>query len=334
MGDLTDSCYFTVSYISKLFVGLELSILTIVYFTMEKVSVRPNIIFLLNIDNIPVVSLIMILRYVFLHLFHSPCVYCSRSSQTGEGHFFFTGLHTSRLFSIMRHLMTHRSTTPTSSTSSPSLAASARSSPFLSPGTPRRRSDPALLTHSVTNNPMYLRVEHNNAESEDDWTGGTGDSWTGTSDSGFFIGSNVSQPQEGRNHFILPSGPPPPLPTRGPPMGHYADINITTMDPNSQYVQITRQGHVYDVPNCDTMDPQNTYQVPRRHISPSKSQSGISRLSITDDYCQMSSVTLTREIKRNGSLPVSRPPPVPPHQKGVSSPTAWANSPANFQSSH
>lgn len=270
------------------------------------------------------------------------CLYIVyRSSQTGEGHFFFTGLHTSRLFSVMRFLMTQRSTTtPTSSNSSPLLTSSVSSSPLLSPGNPRRRSDSSLLTHSVQANPLYHRVERN-TESEDDWTGGTGDSWTGTSDSGFFVGSNVPQPQEGRNHFILPSGPPPPLPFRASPTvstNQYADINVSTMDPNNQYVQLSRQGHVYDVPNSDALTDatQTTYQVPRRHIPPSSSQDPISRLSITDDYCQMNSVTLTRElnIKRNGSLPMVRPPPVPPHQKGVVPATAWANSPSNYQSSH
>ncbi len=227
--------------------------------------------------------------------------------------------------------MTHRSTTPTSATSSP----------LLSPTDQRRRSDQSPLVHSIQTNPMYHRVERT-AESEDDWTGGTGDSsWTGTSDSGFFVGSNVPQPQDGHDHFILPSAPPPPLPSRNNhhvTTSHYADINPQTMDPDSQYVRITKQGHIYDVPNCDTTatlrHSESTYQVPRRHIPSSKSHNGISRLSITDDYCQMSSVCINREIKRKGSLPPSRPPAVPPHQKGVGSPTAWANSPSSYQTNH
>ncbi len=265
---------------------------------------------------------------------HSLCLsFVHRSSETGEGHFFFTGLHASRLFSVMRYLMTHRSS---------SAPTSANSSPLLSPTDQRRRSDhQSPLMHSVQTNPMYHRVERT-AESEEDWTGGTGDSsWTGTSDSGFFVGSNVTQSQDGRNHFILPSGPPPPLPTRSTPLvttSHYTDINLQTMDPDSQYVRITKDGHVYDVPNCDKSatlkNTQSTYQVPRRHLPTSNSQNGISRLSTTDDYCQMNSVSISRDIKRNGSLPMARSPPVPPHQKGVGPPTAWADSPSSYQTNH
>ena len=246
-------------------------------------------------------------------LFHT-----HRSSQTGEGHYFFTGQHASRLFTTMRRMMTNKS-----ASSSPSL-------PTPSPSqNPRRSSEPqsSPLLHSMQVNPMYPRIERIGVEpqSEDDWTG---DSWTGTSDSGFFPRSS-----EAHNHFLLPAGPAPPLPPDREPRqdtSHYMHLNVTALDKDNDYVQIRKQEHVYDQVPTENGSSTPTisrphYQVPRPHVNTTTSQNGSSRLSITDDYCQMNSVAIAREIKRNGSLPMARPPPVPPHQKGVAPPKPWAD---------
>lgn len=201
------------------------------------------------------------------------------------------------------------------------------SSPLTSP-TPSARRGMEESIH--VNSQMYGRFDRV-ADSEDDWTGGTGtgDDWTGTSDSGFAIGPRVNGlPYERAGGFH--DGHAPPLPPRGPQSENaslYTDINVHAMDPDNQYVLITRQSdlstHVYDSVPADrsaTPPSQTHYQVPRPHVPTSNSQNCLNTLS--DDYCTMMP---GRAIIRNGSLPMERPPPIPAHKKSSVPALAWSN---------
>ena len=206
-----------------------------------------------------------------------------------------------------------------------SPSSSSTSSPITSP-TPSTRRGMEESIH--VNSQMYGRFDRA-GESEDDWTGGTGtgDDWTGTSDSGFAIGPRANGLPYERGSGLLHNGPP--LPPRGPrseDTSDYTDINVHAMDPDNQYVQITRgtgSKHVYDtVPADESTTPptsQYHYQVPRPHIPTSNSQNCLSVIS--EDYCTMMP---GRAIIRNGSLPMERPPPVPPHKKNSVPALAWS----------
>ena len=176
-------------------------------------------------------------------------------------------------------------------------------------------------------------------DSEDDWTGGTGDDWTGTgasSDSGF-INFIRNRPENGYlmglhghpGHSPCTS-PPPPVPPKGPltpPPGasecHYMNLTSSTMDQDNQYVTINRQEllakHNAEFkrggPICDYQRPRPVGMTTPTVVQPASHTTDELNNSFTDEdgYCKM---VPQRAIGRNtGSLPNVRAPPIPPHKK-------------------
>ena len=253
-----------------------------------------------------------------------------RSSETGEGHFYFTGLHASRLFDSMKQMMsTHSMVT----------------SPTTSPTAVKR--DTSSLDSSSTSSGGRLRVQHDTSgrrsgmDSEEDWTG-TGDDWTGTgasSDSGF-INFIRNRPENGyllglHGHpaHSLCASPPPPVPPKGqltlPPQAsecHYMNLTSSTMDQDNQYVTINRQELIAmhnaefkkGGPICDYQRPRPVGSTETTTMTMSAQQAShstdelVNSFTDEDGYCRM---VPQRAIGRNGSLPNVRPPPIPAHKK-------------------
>ena len=135
----------------------------------------------------------------------------SRSSGTGEGHFYFTGHHSYRLFRSMKHMM------------------STHSQVGLTP----TRSDPEL--HGV----QRVKAEKEGGSgSETDWTG-TGDDWTGTSNDSVFINYIRSKHTE-LSRFASPgaSPSPPPPPPRVQSEEVYTNLNPLTLNQDNTYCSI------------------------------------------------------------------------------------------------
>ena len=195
----------------------------------------------------------------------SSVLFVCRSSDTGEGHFYFTGQHAYRLFKNMKHMMSTHSQV---------------SSPL-----------PSRPDQQQVNGISRMRGEGGSG-SESDWTG-TGDDWTGaSSDSAFF---NSMRARYHGDRFASPGGSassssPPPLPrerTGSLSAGDsiYTNLNPNTMNKDNQYCSIDRlqqqlAGVVHKSPS------------PNRGALPTstRSLSSVSELGESteeDEYCKM-----------------------------------------------
>lgn len=252
------------------------------------------------------------------------CFCFIRSSETGEGHFYFTGLHALRLFGAMKMMMS---------------AHSAVASPIQSPIAVKRESSVESSASANLLQVQPLEYGRCGMESEEDWTG-TGDDWTGTgasSDSGFINFIRTRQQENGylHGHPVFARSPcatpPPPVPPKGPllpppPSGecHYMNLTSSTMDQDNQYVMINRQELLARQESEFKMGGAIAeYQRPRpattEPVVDSKEELSNS-FTDEDGYCRM---VPQRAVTRNGSMPNSRPPPIPPHK---STPSHFAHS--------
>lgn len=177
----------------------------------------------------------------------------SRSSGTGEGHFYFTGNHAYRLFKRMKHMM---------------------------------------LTHSQMASPLPARQDHQSngqgrgrgegSGSESDWTG-TGDDWTGTSSDSVFLNYIRSQHQFNptRSPGISPSPPPPRSNSSSSSHqeGIYTNLNPSTLNQDNQYCSIDRLHPV--AVKSPTLSP-----TPNR-VTPPQPLHSLEALAEDDEYCKM-----------------------------------------------
>ena len=197
-------------------------------------------------------------------------LYC-RSSGTGEGHFYFTGQHSYRLFRAMKHMMASHNTVSPSSSSSSSSTRSPQTGFSRGPG-----SEGGAEASSG---------------GESDWTG-TGDDWTGASSDSAFINFIRSQHQNAdkfRSPGISPSPPPtqlgrPPIPRADEVM--YMPINQQMLNEDNQYCTIQ-----------DLKKP--TSPSPSKHAA---LQPVIELTDSTDDdgegYCKMVPNSIRTELKQ------------------------------------
>lgn len=209
-------------------------------------------------------------------------------------------------------------------------------SPVQSPTAVKRETSVESSASSSRLRALPPDMGRSGMESEEDWTG-TGDDWTGTgasSDSGFINFIKTRQENgyllglQGQSRFTRTSpcaSPPPPLPPKGPMMPppeasecHYMNLTSSTMDQDNQYVTINRQ-ELIAMHNAEFKKggPIAEYQQPRpATTSPPAADSAddlVNSFTDEDGYCRM--VPQQRVIARNGSMPNTRPPPVPPHKK-------------------
>lgn len=230
---------------------------------------------------------------------HSPPSCPCRSSDTGEGHFYFTGQHAYRLFKGMKHMMsTH------SQISSPlPVRADQQSNGIL-----RGRSD-----------------REGGSGSESDWTG-TGDDWTGASSDSAFINYIRSHHHHGSaDRFTSPGmspSPPPRSSSQGD--GIYTNLNPNTLNQDSQYCSIDRLHPV-------ASKSQTTSPSPNRGAPPTStllnSVSELVESAEDDEYCKMVPNAGIRAALMNPTSPLpTRPlptipggsvrPALPPHRIG------------------
>lgn len=206
-------------------------------------------------------------EFLYNHLLINPC----RSSDTGEGHFYFTGQHAYRLFRAMKHMMSTHSQ--------------------VSPSNPGGSAPPAPLMSELDPGYGLVRMKGNgsvggetkDSGSESDWTGGTGDDWTGASSDSAFINYIRSQHQNSRFNSS-PGAPSPPLQRRSntssPQQSEevYMNLNPNTLNQDNQYCsinQIRPKGHSPTPTNKPGLS------------SPLQSVLELSESLDEDDYCKM-----------------------------------------------
>ncbi len=235
---------------------------------------------------------------LFKKLLHFPAFLLFRSSETGEGHFYFTGRHAFRLFVGMKNMMSSHSKI-TSNCSSPQVA-----SPLLS------RAD-----RTSPNGYMKSKGEGGSG-SESDWTG-TGDDWTGASSDSAFINYIRSQHQFGSTEHArfdpssaMPSPPPPHHSASND--GIYTNLDPHTLNQDNQYCSIDR---LHPIAGRPIKNPS-----PNRTPLDAMSELGES-LNEDDEYCKMVPNAVIRTglgLARPPQLLDETPPPVPypTHRQG------------------
>lgn len=255
--------------------------------------------------NIATMALATILVLPYYHL----CLVCLfRSSDTGEGHFYFTGRHAYRLFIEMKQMM-----------SSHSKISSNCSSPLVASPLPSRGS------RTSPNGFVRAKGEGGGSGSESDWTG-TGDDWTGASSDSAFINYIRSRHQFGSTEHArfgpsnsdTPSPPPPHRSTSTD--GIYTNLDPRTLNHDNQYCSIDRL-QVHPVAGKAPSALRNPS--PNRTPLNSMAELGES-LNEEDEYCKM----VPNAVIRSGLGPArpaqqveETPPPVPfpTHRHGRSS---------------
>ena len=199
----------------------------------------------------------------------------NRSSDTGEGHFYFTGQHAYQLFRSMKHMMsTHAQLSPGQS------------------GALRGRGG----------------EREGGSESESDWTG-TGDDWTGTSSDSAFI--NLIRSNHEHLRFTSAGASPSPTPPyrSGSTQSEeiYTRINPQTLNQDNQYCLIN-QLHPIAVNPPTSPSPRRSPLTTTTISTPKHTVLQLTD-SLDDEYCKM----VPRASIREGLLVKegTSPPPIP-----------------------